>query len=103
MSLESLGDVPCSEYLIIQDLLELFHITKVFTLKEASTYKNYVLLYGTLFTQLDCVIGNIYAPNDPWERVVIWEKLCRLKQKYPVPWCLAGDFYEIRRVGERKG
>ncbi|XP_028098837.1 uncharacterized protein LOC114298467 [Camellia sinensis] len=33
----------------------------------------------------------------------LWERLVNLKEKFPKPWCLAGDFNEIRSMGERKG
>ncbi|XP_028109689.1 uncharacterized protein LOC114308322 [Camellia sinensis] len=64
---------------------------------------NFIILSGTLFNNLDCVVVNIYAPNDSTIRRNVWDILTRLKSLYDKPWCLGGDFNEIRNISERKG
>lgn len=49
------------------------------------------------------MIVNIYAPNDVVNRGKLWETLVNIKSGFPKPWCLGGDFNEIRNVGERIG
>ncbi|XP_028074328.1 uncharacterized protein LOC114276708 [Camellia sinensis] len=57
---------------------------------------------GTIFNSYECVLLNIYAPNDVGERRKLWDSLLNLKQGLPKPWCLCGDFNEIRHIGKRK-
>lgn len=33
----------------------------------------------------------------------MWDSLVRLKLVYNKPWCLGGDFNEIKNISERKG
>ncbi|XP_028083304.1 uncharacterized protein LOC114284569 [Camellia sinensis] len=46
---------------------------------------------------------NIYAPNEVLGRRQLWESLVGIHQHFPNPWCVGGDFNEIRFMGERKG
>ncbi|XP_028083443.1 uncharacterized protein LOC114284694 [Camellia sinensis] len=65
--------------------------------------RRFILLSGTLFFSFDCVIVNLYAPNEVGQRGKLWETLLKLNEEFPNPWCLGGDFNEIRSIGERKG
>ncbi|XP_028070850.1 uncharacterized protein LOC114273287 [Camellia sinensis] len=66
-------------------------------------WRNFILLSGILSQSFHCVICNIYAPTDALKRRKLWESLVKLKLSYPNPWCLGGDFNEIRVMSERKG
>ena len=46
---------------------------------------------------------NVYAPNDVLLRERLWVKLISIRDHNPNPWCVGGDFNEIRNLGERKG
>lgn len=65
--------------------------------------KRFIVLSGTLFFSFDCVIVNLYAPNEVGRRGKLWESLLKLKEEFPNPCCLGSDFNEIRNIGERKG
>ncbi|XP_028080797.1 uncharacterized protein LOC114282352 [Camellia sinensis] len=58
---------------------------------------------GTIFNQFNCAILNIYAPNDVGSRGNLWDCLLKLKEEFPNPWCLGGDFNEIRQIEDRRG
>ncbi|XP_028086954.1 uncharacterized protein LOC114287711 [Camellia sinensis] len=75
----------------------------VFQLSECCSNKNFILLSGTILNSFECVILNVYAPNDIMRRGKLWESLLYLKSIFPKPWCLGGDFNEIRNLGERIG
>ncbi|KAL7263305.1 hypothetical protein ACSBR1_001473 [Camellia fascicularis] len=49
-----------------------------------------------------CVIINVYAPNEVLKRRHIWESLAKPKPSFSSPWCIVGDFNEIRFMSERK-
>ncbi|KAI8527621.1 hypothetical protein RHMOL_Rhmol12G0089800 [Rhododendron molle] len=48
-----------------------------------------------------CIIVNVYAPNITLARRNLWEELLALKANHQNPWCIGGDFNEIREVSER--
>ncbi|XP_028119123.1 uncharacterized protein LOC114316626 [Camellia sinensis] len=75
----------------------------IFQVKDCCSNRRFILLLGTLFNQFDCAILNIYAPNDVGSRGNLWDYLLKLKEEFLNPWCLGGDFNEIRQIGERKG
>ncbi|XP_028106687.1 uncharacterized protein LOC114305751 [Camellia sinensis] len=75
----------------------------LFQLKNCCSNRRFVLLSGTLLKSFDCVILNVYAPNDVNGRGMLWDTLIKLKSDFPNPWCLGGDFNEIRFIGERGG
>ncbi|XP_028113488.1 uncharacterized protein LOC114311546 [Camellia sinensis] len=76
---------------------------EVFQLVDCCSNMNFIILSGTLYNSFDCVILNIYVPNDLGVRKVVWDSLVRLKLVYNKPWCLGGDFNEIKNISERKG
>ncbi|XP_028054758.1 uncharacterized protein LOC114258955 [Camellia sinensis] len=76
---------------------------KIFELKECCSNRNFLLLSGMGFHNFSCVIINIYAPNDVLKRRQLWYALAQLKSAFSSPWCIGGDFNEIRFMSERKG
>ncbi|XP_028105225.1 uncharacterized protein LOC114304243 [Camellia sinensis] len=76
---------------------------EVFHLSDCCCSRNFILLSGKVHNSFDCVVVNIYALNDVIRRKALWENLLTLKTNFSNPWCLGGDFNEIRNVGERIG
>ncbi|XP_028126821.1 uncharacterized protein LOC114323420 [Camellia sinensis] len=76
---------------------------QVFHLVDCCSNRRFILLSGLLFNSFDCVIVNLYAPNEVGDRRKFWEGLSKLKNDFPKPWCLCGDFNQTRFVSERKG
>ncbi|XP_028091349.1 uncharacterized protein LOC114291686 [Camellia sinensis] len=64
---------------------------------------NFIILSGTSGQSFECSAVNVYAPNDVGKRRQPWESLKNLKISYPNPWCMGGDFNEIRFLSEMKG
>ncbi|XP_028126752.1 uncharacterized protein LOC114323369 [Camellia sinensis] len=76
---------------------------QVFELKDCCSSKHFILLSSTLAQHFDCVIVNIYAPNEVLGRKKLWDSLVCLQPHFPNPWCVGGDFNKIRLLSERKG
>ncbi|XP_028105255.1 uncharacterized protein LOC114304285 [Camellia sinensis] len=74
----------------------------VFELKERCCSKNFIILSGTSCNSFQCVLVNIYAPNEVLKRRQLWDTLVNVYPNFPNPWCVEGDFNEIRYMGERK-
>ncbi|XP_028053768.1 uncharacterized protein LOC114258112 [Camellia sinensis] len=75
----------------------------VFQLKNYCCNRNFILLAGSIFSSFNCVIVNVYGPNDPVGRKRVWDILMNLKSHFLEPWCLGGDFNVIKSISERKG
>ncbi|XP_028091455.1 uncharacterized protein LOC114291784 [Camellia sinensis] len=58
---------------------------------------------GKMHQVIECVVVNVYAPNDRSMRRILWKILGNLKPKFSKPWCIGGDFNEVEIVVERKG
>ncbi|XP_028059328.1 uncharacterized protein LOC114263032 [Camellia sinensis] len=65
--------------------------------------RNFIILSGISGQSFECFVVNVYASNDVGKRRQLWKSLKNLKISYPNPWCMGGDFNEIRFLGERKG
>ncbi|XP_028081433.1 uncharacterized protein LOC114282869 [Camellia sinensis] len=76
---------------------------EVFQIKDCCCNKSFILLSGTLYHSFQCVVVNVYGPNDAIKRKEVWDILLNMKSVFPNPWCVGGDFNEIRRISERKG
>ncbi|XP_028083439.1 uncharacterized protein LOC114284691 [Camellia sinensis] len=76
---------------------------EVFHLSDCCSNRQFILIAGTVLNSFDCVMINVYAPNDPVRRSKLWETLARLKLSFTRPWCIGGDFNEIRSADERVG
>ena len=57
----------------------------VFQISESCSNKRFFLLLGTFFHSFECVILNIYAPNDVGLRGKLWECLVKLKEEVSKP------------------
>ncbi|XP_028086221.1 uncharacterized protein LOC114287139 [Camellia sinensis] len=76
---------------------------QVFQLLDCCSNRNLIILSSTLYTSLACVIVNVYDPTDGASRKGVWETLKNLKKSFVNPWCLGGDFNEVRKLSERVG
>jgi hypothetical protein len=45
--------------------------------------------------------GGVYGPNDDRDRNDLWIELARLMSLWELPWCIGGDFNEVRFPSER--
>ena len=61
-----------------------------------------VLLRGVVDDFVWACIG-VYGPNDNRQRSTLWEELSQVRAKWPMAWCLVGDFNIIRYLSERLG
>lgn len=75
----------------------------VFSMSSCCSSRNFLLLSGTILSSFDCVLMNVYAPNEVLRRKCLWDTIIRLKPLFVFPWCLGGDFNEIRNLWKRKG
>ena len=58
---------------------------------------------GTLKKQkFSFCIVNFYGSNHVVERRDMWLVISKLKSSFPHPWCMGGDFNEIRKIGDRQ-
>lgn len=71
--------------------------------EEVISTKNFLLIRGVFKGNFPCILVNIYAPNNYVERRAVWGELVSLKERFLVPWCIGGDFNEIKGIGERLG
>ena len=46
---------------------------------------------------------SVYGPNDDGQRSFLWEELLRVRARWPMAWCLVGNFNIIRYPSERLG
>lgn len=77
--------------------------TDFFKVTNIITHRSFVYLEGVLLNSFPCVLVNVYAPNEVGNRRELWEVLLGLKVNSQVPWCIGGDFNEIKEVSERVG
>ncbi|XP_028061794.1 uncharacterized protein LOC114265225 [Camellia sinensis] len=75
----------------------------IFCLDDCCSNRSFIILSGTLFNSLECVIVNVYVPNDVSARRSLWVSLINLKVVFPKQWCIEGDFKEIKSIDEGKG
>ncbi|XP_028080657.1 uncharacterized protein LOC114282206 [Camellia sinensis] len=75
---------------------------EVFDLIDCCSNRNCIILSGKMHQLIECVVVNVYAPNDRSMRRNLWKILGNLKLKFSKPWCIWGDFNEVRTVAERK-
>ncbi|GMI64192.1 hypothetical protein HRI_000088500 [Hibiscus trionum] len=78
----------------------------MFECLSSSTHPNHILLRGELRFQgkkLQCVLMNIYAPNDGADRKELLRDIKVVLMTYNCPVFLGGDFNVVRNVKERIG
>ena len=61
-----------------------------------------VLLRGVVDDFVWACTG-VYGPNDNGQRSTLWEELSQVRARWPMAWCLVGDFNIIRYPSERFG
>ncbi|XP_028053162.1 uncharacterized protein LOC114257580 [Camellia sinensis] len=77
--------------------------TEVFQFDACCGIRHFILLSGKLFFSFNCVIVNVYSSLEVVKRKELWVSLTRLKSLFLGPWCMGGDFNEIRNIAERIG
>lgn len=66
-------------------------------------HRSFILVEGLINNDFHCCIVNIYAPNEVNSRHALWNEILIVKPNFPVPWCMGGDFNEIKAISERVG
>ena len=61
-----------------------------------------VLLRGVVDDFVWACIG-VYGPNDDGQWATLWEELSQVRARWPMAWCLVGDFNIFRYPCERLG
>ena len=61
-----------------------------------------VLLRGVVGDFVWACIG-VYGSNDDGQQVSLWEGLSQVHARWPMAWCVVGDFNIIRYPSERLG
>ena len=61
-----------------------------------------VLLRGVVDDFVWACTG-VYGPNDNGQRSTLWEELSQVRARWPMAWCLVGDFNIIKYPSERLG
>jgi hypothetical protein len=56
-----------------------------------------------LVDDFDWVCSGVYGPHSEESRLLCWEELSSIRQRWAVPWCIVGDFNAIRTLSERLG
>lgn len=74
-----------------------------FTVNNMVVQRSFISMSGLLYGEFPCTLVNVYASNEAVARRVLWEELLVLKAGCNAPWCIAGDFNEIRVISERVG
>lgn len=65
--------------------------------------RNFIIISGIISNSFLCVFVNVYGPCQSSDRLKVWNSLLNLRNSFPNPWCVGGDFNEIRNLGERQG
>lgn len=74
----------------------------VFSLDEVIQNKHFILLKGKIVPEFECILINVYTPNDPRDRKILWDEISNLRSRFTLPWCVSGDFNEVCKISERK-
>ena len=61
-----------------------------------------VLLRGVVDDFVWACTG-VYGPSDDGQRASLWEELSQVRARWPMAWCVVGDFNIIRYPSERLG
>ena len=75
----------------------------VFSLLQCFSTRNFVLLSGTIHPDFQCVLINIYAPNDVVRRSYLWNVLVNLKSQFKEPWCIGGISMRLESWVKERG
>jgi hypothetical protein len=59
--------------------------------------------FRSISDDLTWAFVGVYGPNRDNDRLMLWEELSCLMDRWEVPWCIGGDFNAIRFSSERLG
>ncbi|XP_028052944.1 uncharacterized protein LOC114257381 [Camellia sinensis] len=76
---------------------------EVFQLKDCCSTRNFILLSGVFHQSFECVVVNLYAPNEVIRRKQLWDLIINIRPLFNIPWCIGDDFNVIQRISERRG
>lgn len=74
-----------------------------FTMEGVASNRNFQFISGVLSNSFKCVFVNVYGPTSCTDRKKVWGSIVNLSHFFTLPWCMGGDFNEIRSLGERLG
>lgn len=77
--------------------------SSVFVLEDVCAGRNFQILSGSIHNSFPCSFVNVYGPCGCADRKKVWDIIINLSNFFPKPWCMGGDFNEIRLVSERQG
>lgn len=75
----------------------------VFSLEDECAGRNFQILSGVIQKSFFGVFVNVYAPCGCADRKIVWDSIVNLSKHFTYPWCMGGDFNEIRSTSERLG
>jgi hypothetical protein len=59
--------------------------------------------FRSMCDDFNWAFAGVYGPNRDNDRLMLWEELSGLMDRWEVPWCIGGDFNAIRFPSERLG
>lgn len=65
--------------------------------------RNFIIISGIILNSFPCIFANVYGPCQSSDGLKVWKSLLNLRNCFPNPWCVGGDFNEIRNLGEMQG
>lgn len=96
-------DFACSSAVGASGGLLTIWCKEFFRAESVISHRSFILMQGVINGDFPCIFVNVYAPNDVVDRRGVWDELLRLKGNSQIPWCMGGDFNEIRAPSERVG
>ncbi|XP_028083295.1 uncharacterized protein LOC114284558 [Camellia sinensis] len=76
---------------------------EVFQLLDCCCHRNFLLILGIALSSFECVFINVYGPNDVSKRALLWDTIINIRTSFQKPWCMGGDYNEIRNIEDRRG
>ena len=74
-----------------------------FKLVSSFCNRNFVLMSGIILPDFPCTILNVYGPSTVSKKKSVWSSIMNLQGHFPSPWCMGGNFKEVRNTNERQG
>jgi exonuclease III len=59
--------------------------------------------FRSMCDDFNWAFAGVYGPNRDNDRLMLWEELSGLMDRWEMPWCIGGDFNAIRFPSERLG
>ncbi|KAK8653816.1 hypothetical protein V6N13_127799 [Hibiscus sabdariffa] len=79
---------------------------KVFECRGKFVHRNFIIMEGKIHVQskcLVCTVVNVYAPNRPAERSIVFRELNEILSSYNLPIIMGGEFNIVCKTEERVG